>query len=358
MPLPHSDNGFKERPVATRRALRYTGPMDSIPRHTDPIPDEEFVQRHNAADGKPAGIRFLAFNTVVDIEAFGDAPALDAAFDEVMELCRTYERLFSRTLPHSDISRLNEARGQAAEIDPRTFDLLTQAIGYCRESEGAFDITVGPLVRLWDFHNGVVADPAALAQAAAHVDWRGLHLWEEFGKDGSIRCFARLDDPESSVDVGGIAKGWIADALAEALKARGLDGFIINLGGNVVVRGSKPDGSPWKIGIRSPQDPSKLLGAVPLATGSAVTSGIYERTFTDQDGRTYHHILDPRTGMPADTDVAGVTLLADRSIDAEGYSTTLLALGTERGRALVRRHPEISQAFFVGHDGAITPAYS
>ena len=167
-------------------------------------------------------------------------------------------------------------------------------------------------------------------------------------------CFAQLADPDAAVDAGGIAKGWIADALVAAMEAHGLSGTIVNLGGNVAVSGTKPTGDPWRVGIRDPRDPSQLIGAVPLVAGSAVTSGVYERCFTAPDGTFYHHILDPRTGRPVETDVAGVTVICEKSIDAEGFSTTLLALGLERGLALARRHPEILQAFFIAPDGAIT----
>ncbi len=332
-------------------------------RPLDPIPDESFAQFREAADGKPASVRFLAFNTVVDVEAYGEPEACKAAFLEAIRLCRSYERLFSRTLPHSDISRINGAAGQPVAVDPLTYDLVSKALRYCEQGEGAFDITVGPLVRLWDFHAGKVADAAALAEAARHVNWRNVELWQEPAAEQGEKadggtCLVRMADPQAMLDVGGIAKGWIADALVEALEPYGFGGLIVNLGGNVAVHGSKPSGEPWRVGVRDPRNPEQLIGAVPLANGSAVTSGIYERTFTGSDGRTYHHILNPRTGMPADTDVAGVTLLAERSIDAEGFSTTLLALGTERGIALVHRHPEIDQAFFVDRDGLITPAWS
>lgn len=163
-------------------------------------------------------------------------------------------------------------------------------------------------------------------------------------------------DPDAAVDAGGIAKGWIADALVAAMEAHGLSGTIVNLGGNVAVSGTKPTGDPWRVGIRDPRDPSQLIGAVPLVAGSAVTSGVYERCFTAPDGTFYHHYLDPRTGRPVETDVAGVTVICEKSIDAEGFSTTLLALGLERGLALARRHPEILQAFFIAPDGTITPA--
>ena len=316
-------------------------PMSKTDAHSlDPIPDEQFLETHDAAEGKPAGVRFLAFNTVIDIEAYGETAACQTAFEEVRALCRLYERLFSRTLPHSDIARINSAHGQPVAIDPLTYDLLERALSYCAESEGAFDITVGPAVRLWNFHEGTVPDDGALAEAVREPK----------------ACFAQLADPDAAVDAGGIAKGWIADALVAAMEAHGLSGIIVNLGGNVAVSGTKPTGDPWRVGIRDPRDPSQLIGAVPLVAGSAVTSGVYERCFTAPDGTFYHHILDPRTGRPVETDVAGVTVICEKSIDAEGFSTTLLALGLERGLALARRHPEILQAFFIAPDGTITNA--
>lgn len=319
--------------------------------YIDPIPDEDFVQWREAANGKPAGVRFLAFNTVIDLDAYGEPEACRTAFKQAQALCRTYERLFSRTLPHSDIARINSAKGHPVDIDPLTYDLLSRALAYCEASEGAFDITIGPAVRLWNFHESVAPDASALADAVRHVDWRQLKLRKD-----SASCCARLDDPEAAVDVGGIAKGWIADALIEALEGFGLSGAIVNLGGNVAVSGTKPSGEPWNVGVRDPRDPARLIGAVPLTGGSAVTSGIYERCFTAPDGAFCHHILSPRTGMPVVTDVAGVTVICEKSIDAEGFSTTLLALGAERGRALVQRHPEILQAFFVTPDGTIANA--
>lgn len=364
----------------------------------DPIPGEDWHETWPASDGAPSGVRFLAFNTVAEIAAYGPGDAVAAALDEAVALCRVYERLLSRTLPHSDVARLNDAGGVAVEVDARTFALMEAALGYCAASEGAFDVTVGPAVRLWDFHAGVEPEPAALAEAVRHVDWRQIELWREDAGDVSdapaqadggqaafapaadpapttsvgapvpaappataarARFFARLADPRAAVDVGGIAKGWIADELSALLAARGLGGFIVNLGGNVAVGGAKPDGVPWRVGIRDPRaphDPDALLGAVPLAAGSAVTSGVYERSFTGADGRLRHHVLDPRTGWPVATDVAGVTVVADRSLDAEGFSTTLLALGLERGLAFARRRPEIRQAFFVDFDGQVTPA--
>lgn len=270
----------------------------------DPIPDEQYLEARDATGGKPAGVRFLAFNTIIDIEAYGEAAACRAAFEEARARCRLYERLFSRTLPHSDIARINSAHGQPVAIDPLTYDLLERALSYCAESEGAFDITVGPAVRLWNFHEGTVPNDGALAEAVHHVDWHALRLRKtpaataaESDADAATEavpgfeaapepkaCFAQLADPDAAVDAGGIAKGWIADALVAAMEAHGLSGIIVNLGGNVAVSGTKPTGDPWRVGIRDPRDPSQLIGAVPLVAGSAVTSGVYERCFTAPDG--------------------------------------------------------------------------
>lgn len=350
--------------------------------YLDPIPSEESCEIRPAEKGKPAGMRILAFNTVVDIEAFGTEDDCTEAFEEARKLCRIYERLFSRTLPHSDVARINEAAGAPVVIDSRTFEVLKAGLHFCAASEGTFDITLGPVVKLWDFRQGIVPEADALSEAVRHVDWHKLKLGTKVNLGGTLyqdiqrgsanssfdeatnnaathptlEYWAQLEDPQAAIDMGGIAKGWIADRLIEACKNHGLSGIIVNLGGNVAVAGTKPDGSPWRVGIRDPRQPEKLIGAVPLAQGSTVTSGTYERSFTSPDGAFYHHILDPQTGMPVKTDIAGVSVIAKKSLDAEGFSTTLLALGIERGKALVCHHPEISQAFFIDKEGRITAA--
>ena len=316
----------------------------------DAIPNEDVFEVAGPDETGLATCRFLAFNTRISLSAFGAESTCRAAFEDARAASRRFERLFSRTLAHSDIARLNRAGARAVPIAPETADLLEKALSYCADSWGRFDVTMGAACALWDLRRGVVPSKEALDEALSHVDWRGLRIWEEDG-----RAFAQLDDPKAAVDVGGIAKGWIADALCGLFERRGLENFLVNLGGNVAVRGEKPGGVAWNIGVQDPRDPSGIVGAMPLFNASAVTSGIYERCCT-VDGRFYHHILSPETGMPAKTDVAGVTVVAKRSIDAEGYSTTLLALGTERGRAFVREHPAIERAIFVTTEGDVVEA--
>ena len=303
------------------------------------------------ANGTGATARFAAFDTVVELTAYGPVRAMEDALARARQDCRTYEQLLSHTRSDSDLGRLNAAGGRAVAIDPRTADVLRCALGYCGASEGAFDVTVGPLVALWDLKAQTVPKRDALAEACSHVGWKGLHLWAQCGG----HWFAQLSDPSATVVLGGIAKGWIADALGAALQRAGAAGACVNLGGNVLVQGAKPDGRPWRVGIRAPRPSTEQPGylrALELKGGSLVTSGVYERCF-ERDGTLYHHILDPRTGMPVDTPWAGVSVLAKRSLDAEGFSTTLLALGLERSRTLAAQHPEIEQAYFTRWDGTM-----
>ena len=313
----------------------------------DAIPQEDFLDTSGPNEAGMIAQRFLAFSTAITLQAFAPEQACLAAFERVRSEARRFERLFSRTLPHSDISRLNRAEGIPIEISRDTADLLECALSYCADSDGRFDITMGAAVQLWDLRRAIIPSQDELREAVTHVDWRGVRVWEEGG-----RHFAQLTDPQAAVDVGGIAKGWIADRFTNALVEAGLENFLINLGGNVVAHGEKPGGTAWNIGIRDPRNEGTIVGAVPLRDASAVTSGIYERC-CEVDGKFYHHILSPETGMPVETDAAGATVIANRSVDAEGYSTTLLALGTARGLAFAREHPAIRKAIFVTRDGDV-----
>lgn len=313
----------------------------------DAIPQEDFLETNGPNEAGMVAQRFLAFNTAITLQAFAPKQACLSAFGRVREEARRFERLFSRTLPHSDISRLNRAKGAPVEISRDTADLLGCALSYCADSDGRFDITMGTAVQLWDLRRAIIPSQDELREAVTHVDWRGVRVWEKGG-----RHFAQLTDPQAAVDVGGIAKGWIADRFMNALVETGLENFLINLGGNVVAHGEKPGGTAWNIGIRDPINEGAIVGAVPLRDASAVTSGIYERC-CEVNGKFYHHILSPETGMPVETDAAGATVIADRSVDAEGYSTTLLALGTVRGLAFAREHPAIRKAIFVTRNGDV-----
>lgn len=318
----------------------------------DPIPLEHEYTFAPASqtDGAPQAMhtaRFYAFNTVITLQAFGEESVAAAAFEKALAACRRYERLFSRTLPHSDISRINTAHGAWVDIADDTYDLLEASIFYCRESLGAFDITIGAVTRLWDFQRSIMPEEKEIAAALEHVDYRFL---ETRCVDGMKS--ARLTDPHAAIDVGGTAKGYIADALRDLLCDCGLHHFLINLGGNVVACGGKPDGSPFRVGVKDPRNPEAILAAVPIADGSVVTSGLYERAFT-HNGTRYSHILDPATGTPIATDAESVTVVAARSTDCDGFSTTLCALGIERGSEFAKTRPELSAVIYIDADNKL-----
>lgn len=347
-----------------------------------------------AQDGSRC-ISFFLFNTQVHMHAYGDAAAdpdatarLDAALVAARDRCLFFERAFSRTRDDSDIARAHAASPNAVPVSPQTARLVRQALGYCERSRGKFDITMGTVTSLWNFHTGEVPSRLALARALPHVDYRHIVLDEEpcgrepldeesLGKDSPVQGSLDDDalnagtsrapssnvpsskssqptlaitDPHTILDLGGVAKGYIADELADLFIAHGVGRFVINLGGNVVVRGGRPAdasarppvaaGSPWRIGIINPLDPAHNRAIVDMVDGSVVTSGIHERRFT-KGGVTYHHILDPATGMPAKTDLTSATIIAPRSMDCDGYSTTALMLGARDAIDFVESLPGI-----------------
>lgn len=316
----------------------------------DSIPREDHIDL-KVAPGRTS-LTFEAFNTVVTILVQEDDRDACDAMAKALCACRRYERLFSKTLPHSDVSIINEHAGEFVDVSFETYDVLAAALRYCALSEGLFDVTIGPLSRLWDFRRAKVPDASAIRNALPLVDWRQIELREAVDDESdSPRFQARLARAGASVDVGGIAKGWIADALCSILEREGLSSFLLDLGGNVVARGEKEPGVPWAIGVRNPDGPG-MVARTELADASAVTSGIYERCFFE-NGVRYHHIIDPKTGWPAQTDLKSATVVSKKSLDAEGFSTTLLALGSQKADEFARRRPEILAAVLVLEDGTV-----
>ncbi|MDR1728301.1 MAG: FAD:protein FMN transferase [Acidobacteriota bacterium] len=276
---------------------------------------------------------FFAFNTFNRVTAYTDDPA---ALESVVGTCERFERLFSRTLPGSQIHRINAAGGARVDVAPEVAAFVASALAYCERSGGLFDITMGGVVELWDFYAQTIPERSAVAEALRHVDYRGVHV-EGTG--------VWLDDPRARIDLGGIAKGYIADELVRQLKESGVASGIVNLGGNVAVLGEKPDGSAWRVGLRTPvplsaQDGEGHFASLLLRDCSVVTSGIYERAFT-RGGVLFHHILDPKTGFPAVSDLLGASIVSKRSLDADGYSTALVIMGLDKALDFVEGDADI-----------------
>lgn len=297
--------------------------------------------RAGASAAKPGTGSTFAFDTYCTFSVYGD----DAAPARLADACAHFDALFDLYDERSDIARINAASGEPVRVHVDTVDLLLAAKTYCEQADGLFDITIGAVSTLWDFTEGVRPTPEAIADALPHVDWRCIEIDEE-------ALTVRLADPQAKLDLGGIAKGYVADRLCDLLRDEtNATGAVLSLGGNIALFGEKPNGEPWETGVRDPNDPGgdTVVGTARVQGGSLVTSGLYERVF-EQDGVTYWHILDPRTGEPVQTDVASVTVLSPSSTAADALSTTLFVAGSREGSQMAEAH-EDTAAYFILQDG-------
>lgn len=309
---------------------------------------------------EPISISSIKLNTAVQITIYDSQDK--ALLDDCLALCDKYELVFSRTNEKSELYKLNH-RKDTSDKDPSTdrqttpypvsgtadtwhisedlASLLSEGLDITRESDGAFDIAIAPLTSLWDFtaEDPKVPDDAAIQKALPLCSSDGVTI------DGQD---ITLPSDDIQFDVGAIAKGYIADRLKDFLVKKGVKSAIINLGGNVLCIGSKPDGTPFKIGIQKPFADRNETEAVMDITGkSVVSSGIYERCFK-QGGKLYHHILNPKTGYPYDNSLISVTIISDQSVDGDALSTTCFALGLEDGLKFAEKKGV--QAVFITED--------
>jgi FAD:protein FMN transferase len=258
-------------------------------------------------------------------------PGFAAARREVERL----ESILSDFRPESNVGRLN--RRVTNELAPETRRILEHAQRVCRESDGAFDVTLRPIKRLWGFGTGGtphVPDSAAVRSLLQHVGCDRFAI----GADGR---FAWLDSV-AEIDLGGIAQGYVAGCVAESLRALGLSDFLIDISGDIVAGGHRVDGRPWRVGLQNPRNPDSLLARFDLDAVAVTTSGDYEQFF-EAGGVRYHHIFDPRTGWPARGAVS-VTVLADDPIDADCLTKVVFVLGPEGGREFLASRADLRGA--------------
>lgn len=299
--------------------------------------------------GTPGGIKkverteFLMSTVVegtiyIDDNKFGQA-ALSAAYNEVGRL----ELMLDRHRPASEVSKINDAAGvQPVAVSATTFEVVERALEIGRLTDGSFDITVAPLLELWGFGTGDARVPTEeeLTTALQFIDYTRVRLERE-----QLQVF--LEDDKAKIDLGGIAKGFIVDRAVEILIAAGVTSASFDAGGDIRVIGQKPDGTPWRIGVRHPRERRKLIARVELRDQAIVTSGDYERFFVS-DGNRYHHILNPDTGFPAQG-LISVTVVASDAFTADALSTAIFVLGLERGMALVELLPNV-EAILITED--------
>ncbi len=279
------------------------------------------------------------FDTLVTFTLYGADPE---ALNDALAACARYESLLSKTVEGSDVWRINHAGGQTVTVSPETWGILQRAKEISAATDGAFSITIAPISAMWDFTDGTKRMPTDAERLAALplVDDSAIVLGEGY----TVTLPAGVQ-----IDLGGIAKGYIADQIAALLKPRCM-GAIISLGGNTYVVGDKPDGSLNTVGVQDPFSATGQLEAVISCKNiSAVTSGTYERGFAGEDGVWYHHILDPKTGLPAVTDLVSATLVMDSSMTADALATAFIVVGSEQALRLATEMGV--DAVFITRDG-------
>ena len=282
----------------------------------------------NSGETENSETRFL-LDTVCTVTADCGDDIINGAFS----LCEDLERTLSKTLKESDVYRLNNTEGFVS-VTEDTLKTVERAIYYGDLSGGKFDITIAPVSALWDFKNQVVPSKDEIAEALQSVDYHSVEI-----KNSEISLNG------SQIDLGGIAKGYIADKAAEYLKEKGVKKALVNFGGNICMIGQ------YNIGIKKPFDDS-VIASIELKDKCAVTSGIYER-YIEKDGKIYHHILDPKTGYGVDNELAAVTVIGKKALDCDALSTVCMLLGTEDGLKIINNTAG-TEAVFIDRENNIT----
>jgi thiamine biosynthesis lipoprotein len=265
----------------------------------------------------------FVFNTIVEV-TINDHYSDELADDIETELLRL-DNLFSRYVKDSDISKINDHSGTFVDVDGEVISVIIEAIRYSELSDGAFDVTMGPIVDLWSIGTGKeIPSSESVMSTLELVDYNKIEI-----DHLSIKI-----EEGMSIDLGGILKGYAADRIQMMLDGNSVKSAIVNLGGNLYLQGMKDD-QAWRIGIRDPfGNRDDYLGIIKISSQSVVTSGTYER-FDMVDDIKYHHIFSSETGYPVNNGIESVTIISDLSIDADALTTTVFAMGVDKGLALL-----------------------
>ena len=274
--------------------------------------------------------RFI-FDTVVKLDIECDDETLLEAF----ALCEKYDKLFSKTNTDSELYRINNSKGFVS-CDEELLHIIERGLYFSKLSKGAFDITISPVSDLWDFEGTALPDKDEIAEALKNVDYEAIEI-----KDGKINLNGK------KIDLGGIAKGYIADRLKEFFEEKGVKNGIINLGGNIYTFGEKTT-----LGIANPKKPDEAVLRLDCKDISLATAGTYQRNMII-DGTVYHHILDTKTGYPCDSEVVSATIIGKDSADCDAISTICVLLGEQKALELVNSLKG-TEAVLILKDGSIS----
>lgn len=282
----------------------------------------------------------FAMTTQMTLTAYGSHAdeALKAATKEIQQL----DEMLSISSDKGDIYKVNQSKSQ--NVSEETAALIERSLEVSEMTEGAFDITILPLMQEWGFtdENYKVPDEDTLETVRTGVDYRNVNV---SGTEVSL-------DSTTSIDLGGIAKGYTSAKIIDIMKDHGVSSAIVSLGGNVQSLGTKPDGSLWRVALQDPENPDGYFGVLESRDQAIITSGGYERYF-EKGGKTWHHILDPTTGYPADSGILSSTIISADGTLADGLSTALYVMGLDRAEALWKEHSDEFDFVLMDDDGTV-----
>lgn len=316
-------------------------------------------------DNTPFSKTGFYFDTVITVTLYGNKN--EDILDQCMEIAKRYEGLFSAQKEGTDIYKINHSDGKPVEVDSETAYLIEKGLYYGDVSNHAFSICCGALTGLWDFEEGnslVVPSEEDIKKALKTIDDSKVEIsgntvtLHQIDIEASNSKEANNDSNASTImypqiDLGAIAKGYIADQMKEYLEKTGVDSAIINLGGNVLTLGTRPNGKPFNVGIQKPfSDDGTPACTITSSGSSVVTSGIYQRYF-EKDGVLYHHILNLKTGFPEESNLNSVTIISEKSTEGDALSTICFLLGEEKARELLNSLGNVD-AIFIDKDNNIS----
>ena len=296
-----------------------------------------------ASSDTEASKDIFAMDTYMTVTAYGEKAqdAVDAAEAEIERL----DTLLSTGNADSEIAKLNEQKSATLSEDGGY--LVKRALELNKETDGAFDIAIYTVMEAWGFPTQNFRVPSAdeLTGLLKHVDAAKI----SYDKDTREISF---EDDQMKIDLGGIAKGYTSSRIMDIFKENGITSGLVNLGGNVQALGTKTDGSNWRVAVQSPDDTEDYLGVLSIRDKAVITSGGYERYF-EQDGVTYHHIIDPKIGYPAENGLVSVTIVSSDGTLADGLSTSLFIMGEEKAAEFWKAHSDEFEAILETDDGTI-----
>lgn len=309
---------------------------------TTQIVNETGKQTKSKAE-EPETRDIFAMDTYMTLTAYGEnaKKGLDAAVDEINRI----EQLVSTGIDTSEISQINKNGKWSVSED--TGYLIRRSKEIYESTNGVFDITIYPVMQAWGFPTEKYRVPGKEElEKLRNIMGTDQVLYDEKNKE------VKLEKEGMEIDLGGIAKGYTSSKVIDIFKENGISNAVISLGGNVQALSGKPDGSDWRVAVENPADTGSYIGVLSIKDKAVITSGGYERYF-EQDGKTYHHIIDPATGYPANNGLTSVTIVSDDGTLADGLSTSLFIMGPKKAQEYWKKHKDEFDMILVKEDGSI-----